>query len=385
MAGEHVTLALSYVDRPHVLQVTDRLVSRKYTYSSGRVEYKPYEPLANKTLIYVAADAVVVISYAGASYIRGLNTDNWIAEVLVPSVGRAPKFALQSGDTNRRVTIGFAVQRLAEALDRDFATMSAAKRAAGIAIQIVGFQWRQRRPMPRGEMPIVWHLGNTGKDSERTIIDRKPRYWGWEKRECAIQCIGYREKDPARLLDEWARDRARAAVGTEVDDIEAAMVDIVRHASDFSHGTIGRECISVLLSLTPDGTRVRYFTELAEPAAFTPWVLIPGAGILAPSLSWGNLPTRLEGPLPFRFERIGPLASSDLQALRSWERRAAVPDLLRGLQHRDRCRGSSRPPGKTSHRPRTPHQTDRRRRPTRGRLLSPNRSPPGSRCPARLR
>lgn len=265
-----MTLILSYVDRSHVLQVGDRLVSQKWTYPSGRTIYTPHERLANKAVIYVARDAIATISYTGAAYLNGKNTDNWIAETLDPTIAGA-RFAFEAGGTERRITIGAAAIRLAENIPAEFSTMPAEKRAAGLDMQVAGFKFRQRKP--RGDVPILWRIANSGSAGARSDVGLLPRYWGWERGEYRVQAIGNLNGIPHTRLHRWIQ-REFTRRNLTIDDLEAEIVAIIREASGESNGTIGRDCISVLLH-TPDAyTRVRYFSDAATPAAFTPWVLV---------------------------------------------------------------------------------------------------------------
>lgn len=58
--------------------MSDRLVS-----SPLRGSLVPFEPTANKTIVYFARDAHVSIGYAGQAYLEERPTDQWIAEQLI--------------------------------------------------------------------------------------------------------------------------------------------------------------------------------------------------------------------------------------------------------------------------------------------------------------
>lgn len=78
-----MTLILTHLSAgyPYALQVTDRLVTKGGS---------PFDPLANKNIVYVARNAIVSIAYTGLAYIDGIPTDVWIAERLV---GGAPRLS----------------------------------------------------------------------------------------------------------------------------------------------------------------------------------------------------------------------------------------------------------------------------------------------------
>lgn len=59
-----MTLILSFANRLGVIQVVDRLLTKTKQDIS-----RPFDRQSNKTLIYVARDAVVAISYTGLGYL----------------------------------------------------------------------------------------------------------------------------------------------------------------------------------------------------------------------------------------------------------------------------------------------------------------------------
>jgi hypothetical protein len=70
-----MTLHLTLATAEYVLQVSDRLTSL----DPGK---RPWDPLANKNVIYVARNGLISIGYTGAAYIGVLPTDTWIAQTL---------------------------------------------------------------------------------------------------------------------------------------------------------------------------------------------------------------------------------------------------------------------------------------------------------------
>jgi hypothetical protein len=69
-----VTLILNHINHAWALQMTDRLVSRAAT---------PYDPEANKNLVFLTDFAAVAIGHSGLSYLEGIPTDEWIAQTLL--------------------------------------------------------------------------------------------------------------------------------------------------------------------------------------------------------------------------------------------------------------------------------------------------------------
>src|SRR2546426_11774173 len=88
-----MTLILAVTCPVYVFQVTDRLLT-------GLSVNKPFDPMANKNLIYRARDAVASIAYTGRAYINPVPTDNWMAERLQgisPLAGAEPPLGIRLG------------------------------------------------------------------------------------------------------------------------------------------------------------------------------------------------------------------------------------------------------------------------------------------------
>lgn len=179
-----MTLILAIATPAYVLQVGDRLTTREYQYPSGARVVRPYDTTANKTIIYGAKDALVTIGWSGAAYIQGLTTDNWLAQVLDPDARQIGGFgAFRAGPRATILDIGQSVEAIRAAIERDFMSMPASRRAQGLVLQLVGWQWKLgNRPF---EMPIAYRISNTGVDGASTNIARSDRYWGWERNSWA--------------------------------------------------------------------------------------------------------------------------------------------------------------------------------------------------------
>ena len=73
-----MTLILNVATPHYVLQVADRLVTRRA--ADG---FRPFDPLSNKGIVYFAKDGVGAISYTGAAYVGTTPTDRWLTEKLI--------------------------------------------------------------------------------------------------------------------------------------------------------------------------------------------------------------------------------------------------------------------------------------------------------------
>jgi hypothetical protein len=79
-----MTQTFSLATAEYVLQVSDRLVTRAKVGASA-LTHVPFDPDANKNIIFRARDGIVAISFSGNAFIRGVPTDRWIAERLYGS------------------------------------------------------------------------------------------------------------------------------------------------------------------------------------------------------------------------------------------------------------------------------------------------------------
>jgi hypothetical protein len=303
-----LTLIVSILNRSYVLQVGDRLVTRRWGMGST-ARSEPFDELANKCVIYAASDAVVAISYTGIAFIQGKPTDVWLAETLDADVAAGPHAALRTGgQLERRITLGAAIKRVARRLDQDLTAMPIRKRGSGVTLQLVGWQWRRQRDF--FEMPIAWHITNDGYGTE-TTVHRLPRYWGWERNHWHVAAVGDRRSDPVSKIQQ----RLEGQTQLYGELAEQVLVEAIREASasKLTCGSIGSDCIAVWLRLSDGNLRVRYFPASPSHTAYdvyTPWVIMPTVGASAPSVLTGGLPTLHVGQLEVIFERALP---SDVQ------------------------------------------------------------------------
>jgi hypothetical protein len=117
-----------------VTQASDRLVS-----AGG----KPLDPLANKSVVYCARNAVVAIAYTGLASLEGIRTDDWIAFKLR---GEEPeRFAVSNTVAPQWLDIGQAVELLRSETERVFSTGQESKNLRYPHIlTISGLQWEKR-------------------------------------------------------------------------------------------------------------------------------------------------------------------------------------------------------------------------------------------------
>jgi hypothetical protein len=72
-----MSLVLTAACRLFTMQVSDRLISTEHQRTDP-----PEYALSNKSIVYLALNAIVSMGYVGTAYLEGRPTDEWIAERL---------------------------------------------------------------------------------------------------------------------------------------------------------------------------------------------------------------------------------------------------------------------------------------------------------------
>jgi hypothetical protein len=239
------------------------------------------------------------MSFTGLAYVDGLRSDTWIADQLDPSVNHKEHPALRVAGKEKQISTGLAIERLAAAMAISVPIQQGASSAGGLTVDVVGFRWQEARGV---DIPFRWVISNPGLSPSTTTVSRLPKYWGWERNRYCTGAVGDRRRDPISILGR----RLSGITELFADTVEKEMVDTIREVSRLGDGTIGEDCISVLYPHNADPARVRYFSSdsLNVPhRLYTPWVLFPGVGSLAPAVSDGSAPTMNLGPLSVIFVR----------------------------------------------------------------------------------
>jgi hypothetical protein len=289
-----MTLVLSVATPAYGLHVSDRLLSK---------DGSPYDPLANKTVVFRATDGLLVFGYTGAAYINGKPTDTWIAET-ISGTSLSDSGTIRMGRFPVHNT-GWSLHLLCEGLrNRNFERL-------GGSVCGVGWQWSAKRKYSPFR-DVLWILhGGSGRLRWQQIM---PRHLPERIRTVKLQATGdwpLGHDEGQQLLD-----RIYAA-GRDWELAEGLLVEAIRRASVLRPGTIGSHCMSVLLRpWEMPNALVRFIPQIAHRAkageeivevAYTPWMIAPDA-IHAPALSIGGL-TCAQGLLTYAME--GPPVPDD--------------------------------------------------------------------------
>ena len=154
-----MTLVLSLSTHAFALHVSDRLVSR-----GG----KPYDPMANKTVVFRATDGLMTFGYTGPAYLEGTPTDTWIAEAISGESLRGDGGAVRHG-TFSVSEVGITLAQMSHRLrrNREFWRL-------GGEIAAAGWQWNSKRKTSRARN-VLWVL-HRGSGELEVAADRPERY-----------------------------------------------------------------------------------------------------------------------------------------------------------------------------------------------------------------
>jgi hypothetical protein len=297
-----VTLILTFASQNLVVQASDRLL----TLLDGG---KEHDRLACKTVVWRAADEVVVLGYTGVAYLDGIPTDTWVARKLCPDI-QEQQFALRFGQEIAAKPLHQGLRDLIAELQRTFFAPGFPRESRSVPwrIYVAGYQSLSKtaKPVaallasqPNGTCHMKWDGGNWRWPNKFRLAPI-PQVLSGEERRSLV----------ARL------EKPSSTATSAAEHVEQVLVEEIKNQAG-KHRTIGRDVTTVTLGL--DGVKVRYHGETVRRAtfdegtpasfeaesAYSPW-LIGRYGFLAPCRMTHTQSGDLGG-LPY--EIIGPAAS----------------------------------------------------------------------------
>lgn len=272
-----MTLILALLERHFVVQASDRLVS----FNTSPTTVTPFDTGANKSIVFQARDARVLIGYSGASYVGDWHTDEWSAYQLAgKSLPRGARFP---GTHRFRIDswpdLSTGLRRLCDGL-------TAARARGEIA-----------RAYPPGFLVAGWQAGQAGRRKRRVracvlweerlgryiVAHQAPRRDRLEAGVAAIPGGWMSDED----FDELFRSLAQTP---GVANAEESLAQLIRHKAA-TNPAIGRDCLTVRLDdAQPKCVKVRFLPHPANPkprAISTPVIVWPGT-IIYPRLVKGR-------------------------------------------------------------------------------------------------
>lgn len=294
-----MTLVFSAVTPGFVVQAADRLLTK-----AVNQEPRPFDPIANKTVVYRATDALVALSYSGVAYVKSQPVDDWLAELLwgVP-IARGPDgngpAAFGCGARPNAWTIRRAIDALRRAVD---GLPQSWINKGGLFISIAG--WRDDRPV----RPFLVDIERAPGEARSSIRGTPRRIT--KPKTFALGQIGVRVP---RATMYAAFDPFRPSRTLSMENAEAALVELIRGASR-KYLTVGPHVLTVSMPPPGSGPAVARFhpamphrVQLASArgtftvtVAHSPWILA-STQFHAPQFVVGRTELNLDG-IPFVFE-----------------------------------------------------------------------------------
>lgn len=298
-----MTLVISAISAEAVFQVSDRVLS---------VAGQAVDALANKTVVYVAEDAVVSISYTGRAFVRSVPTDEWIALVL-----------LEEDTTHRRQPGVDQGPIIRDTLDSAISALLAAVRQLppGIRhefpLEIVAVGWQRRRGQRR-RRPVLWILRSDDNGTTFTVQEAgarqptdTPAFWPSPERNLSPERRRRLQQHPPPLS-------------------RGALVSTLRGVAEDHPGVVGPHVMTVTMERhkryveveflpADDSHVVRWADQRQSPCGFTPWVIARDV-VLPPQILVGtdilvDLGITVEGhPLQLFAKTRGPRGGSAVGA-----------------------------------------------------------------------
>jgi len=223
-----MTLVLSQISRLFVLQVSDRLLTR------GK---EPFDPIANKNVLYVGTNGVISLGYTGVAFLNAIPTDQWIVEKLTgAAIDNLNRPGTRIGRLPKWYSIGLAERVLVSSLNTTFAesSMLPIARRLPFEVQIVGWQWGRRK------RPRAFRASILKRESTSAIeLTHSPRHIGRNFQ------VALSPEANAKFVDLTALRAALKGIRC-ADDAEGALVRVIREASAQSR-LVGPNCMSILL------------------------------------------------------------------------------------------------------------------------------------------
>jgi hypothetical protein len=274
-----VTLHLTYISNLWLVHVSDRLLTTNGTTFDAR---------ANKTVLFAARDALVVLGYAGLAALDGMYTDDWLAEKiegspLVRGPRGFPATRLGTGGKTGWPDIGRALNIFQTELTASVAMLPKSRRKIPQVIVCSGWQCARS---PYHVRPIIGQIHHDG--SGAVSATKSNRYWHLPSRTGGFPFALSAEPDgyvaPAELVELGA-----TIAHNDPDAIEAVLVEKIRAVAN-NKRSVGDSCMSIIIPrVAAIPSRVRYLPASHEEvlltsrrgqfklgAVYTPWIVSAG-------------------------------------------------------------------------------------------------------------
>jgi hypothetical protein len=330
-----MTLILTQASPRYILQVSDRLLTR------GR-RRKPFDPVSNKTILYLARDALVSVAYSGNAYLDETPTDQWMAGVLIGKRLEPDDLGgLTIGLRGRRLDIGQSIELLRTELGSAISRLPRSEEPPSLHVVIAGWQWNRKRARP-----IMTHMVTSTASPSFLYVRPLPRYWHFQRtpedRSLEPTCFSPAPTSNPLSHEEQVKVSERLSQTISVDDSTQILIDAIRLAASKRPQLVSEACMCIYLPhpswrsaqivfTTPHEQRVAITGKVEEelPVTFSPWVV--GSGLVwAPSIVMG---AHTINTGPFTVKLRGLTRSDDSGTIAGWGTQPRPPDPQRRRSH----------------------------------------------------
>jgi hypothetical protein len=330
-----MTLILTEASPGYILQVSDRLLTR------GR-RRRPFDPVSNKTIVYLARDALVSIAYSGNAYLDETPTDQWMAGVLIGKRLEPDDLGgLTIGLRGRRLDIGQSIELLRTELGSAISRLPRSEEPPSLHVVIAGWQWNRKHARP-----IVTHMVTSTASPSFLYVRPLPRYWHFRRmpEDKSRKPLYFTPVPTSNPLspEEQAKAFERLSQAISVDDSTQVLIDTIRLAASKQPQVVSEACMCIYLPppsyrsaqivfTTPQTQQVAITGKVEEelPATFSPWVI--GSGLVwAPSIVVG---THTINTGPFTVKIKAPTVPGDAGIQAAWSTQPRRPDPQRRRFH----------------------------------------------------
>lgn len=281
-----MTLVFSLINAACVVQASDRLTTR---WQNNRL-LGQHDPLANKTVVYLASDGPMILSFAGVAYVGSEPTDEWIARHLIGEAhhrwpdGRIPTIGFRRTPLKRFNEAAWGLQCAIQA-EKAF--------EPGLEVAIAGWRVRRRRLSQTGII-IVKNGASTVRHGHMRL---RTKHFGSSMFSVGAS-VDFKKIEAAASEHRNSLDfLLSASVRSEF------LAEMIRRESE-TNGAVGGDVMAVEIprwrANETGVVRVRFKPKkphkvlvsagerrFAAPAAYWPWVITP-AMVRAPSVSIGS-------------------------------------------------------------------------------------------------
>jgi len=238
-----VTLILSAHRHSFAFQVSDRLASRRP--HSGDAE--PWDPTWNKSVILLASDALVAISFSGLAYLDGRPTDQWVAETLWGAPIRVGGRGLLVTGPGPTRTLRANLELLTSAVDQELQKLSGIAREKHFHYVVTGWSWK-------GENARRVSLAVGNLQGGALVFQRRCR----SKPREEVRLVRV-DADPPDWLSRQETTRIEEGVvnARTPEAVEDVLISEIRSVARRSRGQVGEDCMSVQIPVPMRPVRIR--------------------------------------------------------------------------------------------------------------------------------